>query len=83
VATTPSGHVERCRAPRRWTEERSEFDKVQIEEVTKGDPFTLVTKVVREPARISIDYALRVPHSMLVRTADTTNGNLTLHRLNP
>jgi DUF4097 and DUF4098 domain-containing protein YvlB len=54
---------------------KSEFDKVQIE-VTKGDPFTVVTKVVREPARVSIDYELRVPRSMFVRTAVTANGSI-------
>lgn len=54
---------------------KSEFDKVQIE-VTKGDPFTVVTKIVREPARVSIDYELRVPRSMLVRTVVTTNGSI-------
>jgi len=54
---------------------RSEFDKVQID-VTRGDPFTVVTTVLREPARVSIDYELRVPRSMLVRTADTTNGSI-------
>ncbi|MBA4364740.1 MAG: hypothetical protein C0398_01880 [Coprothermobacter sp.] len=54
---------------------RSEFDKVQID-VTKGDSFTVVTTVLREPARVSIDYELRVPRSMLVRTASTTNGSI-------
>lgn len=54
---------------------KSEFDKVQIE-VTKGDPFTVVTNVVREPARVSVDYEIRVPRSMLVRTAKTTNGSI-------
>jgi hypothetical protein len=54
---------------------RSEFDKVQID-VTKGDSFTVVTTVLREPARVSIDYELRVPRSMLVRTAETTNGSI-------
>ena len=54
---------------------RSEFDKVRID-VTKGDPFTVVTSVLREPARVSIDYELRVPRSMLVRTANTTNGSI-------
>ena len=54
---------------------KSEFDKIQIE-VTKGDPFTVTTKVLREPARVSVDYELRVPRSMLVRTAETTNGSI-------
>jgi len=54
---------------------RSEFDKVRID-VTAGDPFTVVTTVLREPARVSIDYELRVPRSMLVRTAVTTNGSI-------
>lgn len=54
---------------------KSEFDKVRID-VTKGDPFTVVTTILREPARVSIDYELRVPRSMLVRTANTTNGSI-------
>ena len=54
---------------------KSEFDKVQIK-VTKGDPFTVVTKIVREPARVSVDYEIRVPRSMLVRTVVTTNGSI-------
>ncbi|MFA4932409.1 MAG: DUF4097 family beta strand repeat-containing protein [Caldisericia bacterium] len=54
---------------------KSEFDKVRID-VTKGDPFTVVTTILREPARVSIDYELRVPRSMLVRTAETTNGSI-------
>ena len=54
---------------------KSEFDKIQIE-VTKGDPFTVVTKILREPARVSVDYELRVPRSMLVRAAETTNGSI-------
>lgn len=54
---------------------KSEFDKIQIE-VTKGDPFTIVTKVLREPARVSVDYELSVPRSTLVRTAMTTNGSI-------
>jgi DUF4097 and DUF4098 domain-containing protein YvlB len=54
---------------------RSEFDKVRID-VTKGDPFTVVTNVLREPARVSVDYELSVPRSMLVRKAVTTNGSI-------
>lgn len=54
---------------------KSEFDKIRID-VTKGDPFTVVTSVLREPARVSVEYELRIPRSMLVRTADTTNGSI-------
>ena len=54
---------------------KSEFDKVRID-VTKGDPFTVVTTVLRQPARVSVNYELRVPRSMLVRTAETTNGSI-------
>jgi hypothetical protein len=56
---------------------KSEFDKVRID-VEQGDPFTIATTVLREPARVSISYELQVPRSMLVRSAVTTNGNVTL-----
>jgi len=55
---------------------KAEFDKVRID-VTQGDPFTVTTTVLREPARVSISYELRVPRSMLVRKAVTTNGSVT------
>jgi hypothetical protein len=54
---------------------KSEFDKIRID-VTQGDPFTVVTTVLREPARVSISYELQVPRSMLVRKAVTTNGSI-------
>jgi len=54
---------------------KSEFDKVRID-VTQGDPFTVATTVLREPARVSVSYELRVPRSMLVRKAVTTNGSV-------
>lgn len=60
---------------------KSEFDKVRID-VTKGDPFTVVTTILREPARVSIDYEIRVPRSMLVRTANTTNGSIKVTGVN-
>lgn len=63
------------RAVKRTSWGKSEFDKIHIE-VTKGDPFTVVTKVLREPARVSVEYELRIPRSMLVRTANTTNGSI-------
>ncbi|MHB8071681.1 MAG: DUF4097 family beta strand repeat-containing protein [Candidatus Cryosericum sp.] len=52
---------------------KSEFDKVRID-VTEGDPFTVATTVLREPARVTISYELRVPRSMLVQKVATTNG---------
>jgi hypothetical protein len=54
---------------------KSEFDKVRID-VEQGDPFTIATTVLREPARVSISYELQVPRSMLVRSAVTTNGSV-------
>jgi hypothetical protein len=54
---------------------KSEFDKVRID-VTQGDPFTIATTVLREPARVSVSYELQVPRSMLVRKAVTTNGSV-------
>ncbi len=71
VATDGNSIV--VRAVKRTIYGKSEFDKIQIE-VTKGDPFTVVTKVLRVPARVSVDYELSVPRSMLVRTVVTTNG---------
>jgi DUF4097 and DUF4098 domain-containing protein YvlB len=63
------------RAVKRTSWGKSEFDKIRID-VTKGDPFTVATTVLREPARVSVDYELRIPRSMLVRTANTTNGSI-------
>jgi hypothetical protein len=63
------------RAVNRTSYGKSEFDKIRID-VTMGDPFTVVTTMLREPARVSVDYELRIPRFMLVRTADTTNGSI-------
>lgn len=54
---------------------KSEFNKVRID-VTQGDPFTIATTVLREPARVSVNYELRVPRSMLLRKAVTSNGSV-------
>jgi hypothetical protein len=54
---------------------KSEFDKIRID-VTQGDPFTIATTVLREPARVSVSYELRVPRSMLMRRIATTNGSV-------
>jgi hypothetical protein len=63
------------RAVKRTSYGKSAFDRIRID-VTMGDPFTVVTTVLREPARVSVDYELRIPRFMLVRTADTTNGSI-------
>ncbi|MCX6084700.1 MAG: DUF4097 family beta strand repeat-containing protein [Caldiserica bacterium] len=73
--TYPDGDSIVVHAVKRTSWGKSEFDKIRID-VTKGDPFTVATTVLREPARVSIDYELRVPRSMLIRTADTTNGSI-------
>ncbi len=54
---------------------KSEFDKIRID-ITQGDPFTVTTTVLREPARVSVSYELQVPRSMLVRKVVTTNGSI-------
>lgn len=63
------------RAVKRTSYGKSEFDKIRID-VTTGDPFTIATTVLRQPARVSINYEIRVPRSMLVRSIDTTNGSV-------